>query len=215
MLAAPPFGAFPSSLLSLIVLERLTKWYRTQFSSTSSVPKGLAADANGQIYVVTAKDVQIIASGKKLKSIAINYNPTSLAFSQANAQVAIGGEDGKIRVLDGSLNEVTTYDKNRSSITSLAYSPDGSLLAAGESSGKIVVYDAKSGDVRYVPAHSLYLVCAGSHAKIEQLKLNQWVFHTYVDKNPIYLIFKYSACMQCTRFVHSVLGRRELRKPIF
>ena len=73
---------------------------------------------------------------------------TSAAFSPNDPAVAVGGFDGKIRVLDPDANEtLATYDANRGAVTAISYSPDGRRLAAGYWDNSLLLWDATTGGV--------------------------------------------------------------------
>lgn len=120
------------------------------------MPKGLAADPNGTAYVLTPKSVQIISSSQSSSSIDLNFEPSSaIAYSTAQALLAVGGEDSKVRLYQNA-QLLKTLDNSRSAISALAFSPDGKWLAVGESNGKILLFDTTEWAV----------------------KTSQWAFHT-------------------------------------
>jgi hypothetical protein len=132
---------------------------RSGAASTGSLPKDVACDSNGTGFLATVKEIQVISpGGKKEASLPVDYSPLSVAYS-SKAQVAVGAQDGQIRLYSKDLQVSGTLDKSRSAVTALAFSPDGSLLAAGEASGKILVYDVAS----------------------KEIKISHWVFHTWVN----------------------------------
>ncbi|KAG0037844.1 hypothetical protein BGZ82_001702 [Podila clonocystis] len=123
--------------------------------STSALPRGISASDDKTIVVATENEIQVIQGGKKVGSIAVGYNATSVAINHQGSTVA----DSKVYVmsLDGTkLSAVHTLNKNRGAISSLSFNPEGTLLAAGDSAGKIFVYDVATGEA----------------------KIQRWVFHT-------------------------------------
>ena len=61
--------------------------------STDAQAKGVSSSDDGQIIVTaTAKEVQVIQGGKKVDSIALEYNATAIAINPQRNLVAIGSE---------------------------------------------------------------------------------------------------------------------------
>lgn len=129
---------------------------RPSSSASASLPKAISADANGTAYVVTNKMIQMIEAGKASNSIPLDFEPTAAtSYSTTKALLAVGGEDSKVRLYQGS-ELIKTLENNRNPISALAFSPDGQWLAVGESNGKILLYATSDWSV----------------------KTSQWAFHT-------------------------------------
>ncbi|CAG8520722.1 11111_t:CDS:10 [Paraglomus occultum] len=126
---------------------------------TKHMPKGLGVGSSGVSVIGTVESLLLIKDKKEVFNTSVQSPPGAVAIKADETEVAVGGEDSKIRLYslkDDRLTETKQLDANRGAITALSYSPDGSLLAAGDAQGKIMVYDTVTGSV----------------------KLSQWVFHT-------------------------------------
>ncbi|KAF9422411.1 hypothetical protein BGZ94_008590 [Podila epigama] len=127
--------------------------------STGALPRGVSASDDKTIVVATENEIQIIQGGKKVDSLNVGYNATSVAINAQGNVVAIGAQDAKVYLmsLDGTkLSALHTLDKNRGAISTLSFNSEGTLLAAGDGAGKIYVYDVATGEA----------------------KIHHWVFHT-------------------------------------
>lgn len=73
----------------------------------------------------------------------------SIAFNPSGKSVAVGGNDGTLRLLDPLTGEPlggpSTADVDASQVNSLAYSPDGETVALGDANGKVEFIDAVTG----------------------------------------------------------------------
>lgn len=106
--------------------------YRSTSLSTGAIPKGIAAGSAGTVYLATAKDVQALANGQKVASLAVSYGPTSIAASQDGTFIAVGGEDSKCHVYSTKTKgtfELVAELPLRVAVTSCAFSPDSSVRA--------------------------------------------------------------------------------------
>ncbi|KDN38792.1 WD40 repeat-like protein [Tilletiaria anomala UBC 951] len=144
----------------------------------SGQPKALAAPTatpNGPAYIATPDgfDVVDVSSSRKVHSQPAPSAPSAIAVHPHGTLVALGCEDGKVRMYAASpsgagiaVKELphATLANGRSAITALAFDPSGSLLAAGESNGKIIVYDVSA--------------VSGSGTAQATVKILHWVFHT-------------------------------------
>ena len=83
---------------------------------------------------------------------------SSLAFAPKEQQLAVGGQDGTVKILDhvaGVCLKNLTSDKLKDNITTLAYSSNGSYLAAGTSRASIGVWDITTATLlRCLDVHS-------------------------------------------------------------
>jgi WD40 repeat protein len=66
----------------------------------------------------------------------------AMAFSPDNTHLAVGDEDGRIRVLEiPSGRESARFQAHAGTVRSLAYRPDGTALASGSSDGSVRIWD--------------------------------------------------------------------------
>eukprot|EP01096_Ripella_sp_DP13-Kostka_P014419 TRINITY_DN64_c0_g1_i1.p2 TRINITY_DN64_c0_g1~~TRINITY_DN64_c0_g1_i1.p2 ORF type:complete len:602 (-),score=332.37 TRINITY_DN64_c0_g1_i1:59-1864(-) len=96
-----------------------------------------------------------------LSSLAVDYNPKSIALSPNGTTVAVGGDDAAIYLYNiggGSFAQTQKLTGHSSGVTALSFSPDGSQLASGSKDRAVYVWDSASGE----------------------LKLNGWKFHSAV-----------------------------------
>lgn len=64
---------------------------RPTVASLTGQPKGVAADAQGSVFIATEGDVQIIKDGKKIFSLPVNFQASAIAAS-SKGLVAVGGQ---------------------------------------------------------------------------------------------------------------------------
>eukprot|EP01116_Phalansterium_solitarium_P001296 TRINITY_DN11092_c0_g1_i1.p1 TRINITY_DN11092_c0_g1~~TRINITY_DN11092_c0_g1_i1.p1 ORF type:complete len:626 (+),score=263.95 TRINITY_DN11092_c0_g1_i1:95-1972(+) len=113
------------------------------------------------VLAVVTDGVCVLRSGRLVAKRPLPYQPTTIALSVDETQVAVGGRDNKVHVYqladDDSLVPVTELTAHRGPVTRVAYSPDGQWLASADHNRDIFVWDIGS-----------------SWA----LKHQGWVFHT-------------------------------------
>jgi len=111
------------------------------------------------VIAVNTDSVVVIKDGKVASKHPVKYQPTSVALSANELQVAVGGKDNNVYLytLSGTtLSEKAVLKNHRNPVTAIAYSPDGTVLASGDSNREIFVWDL------------------GNHS----VKVQGWVFHT-------------------------------------
>lgn len=120
---------------------------------TGGVPKDLAVWKDVVVLVNVANEVIVIKAGEK-KSTKVDYSTTAVDVCAAN--IAVGGEDGKVRLYSLDMKCVGELIGNRGIITAISYSPDGKLVAVGDTDRKILVFDTAT----------------------KQITIDGWVFHS-------------------------------------
>jgi len=110
------------------------------------------------VVVVTNKSINLIRGTKIVHTLAAPYQPTAVALSSNDSEIAVGGKDNSLRIVHisgDSLKEVKQIEGHRGALTSIAYSPDGKHLASADSNREIKVWETAS----------------------HTLKVRDWVFH--------------------------------------
>jgi WD40 repeat protein len=131
---------------------------------TDAQPKGIARISESSLALLTATELRIYLTATSPPSLITSqklaFTPTALAAASRTGNIAVAGQDNKIRIFTYSsasgVTEKHTISLSRSHATALAYSPDGSLFAAGDAGGLVLLY---------------------STAGYEK-KTDRWAFHT-------------------------------------
>lgn len=133
--------------------------YAQQGVKLDSQPQSVTVSHSGNLTVVATLNSVVVLRGEKVvHTLATKYQPTSVAVSADDAEVAVGAKDNSIHIhsLSGdSLKEVAVLTNHRGSLTALAYSPDGKWLASADANRDVFVWDKAS----------------------RALKIEGWVFH--------------------------------------
>jgi WD40 repeat protein len=138
----------------------------------SSPGTGVAAAKKSDLVVVsTLASVCLLRGGKLVSTLEVKYNPTCVALSVSETEVAVGGkQDNAIHIYTiagDSLAEKTVIKEGiRGGLTCLTYSPNGKFLASADLSRNILIWAADS----------------------FKLLIEGWIFHTAtvnsIDWNP-------------------------------
>jgi len=118
-------------------------------SSASDVAVGIKD--SGLIIVVLVDSIVILRNGQIVNKFAVKFQPSSVALSISENQVAVGGKDNNIHLysLSGNnLSETTTLSGHRGALSSLTYSPDGKFLASADWNRDIFVWDLSSNTIK-------------------------------------------------------------------
>jgi WD40 repeat protein len=105
-------------------------------------PKIVASSCGNQIHVW---DPETGKPGKTLLNIGKTDKPLkAIAFSPDGKSLAVGGDDGILRVIetDGGKTTYTSPTRN-ARIERVAYSPNGNMIAVGDSNAQLAVYAPK------------------------------------------------------------------------
>lgn len=137
--------------------SRSSLTYHSLASSTVISTSGQARSvaASGSVAVVATSSGLDVISGSppQKKSSSLSFDATAVALH--SSVVAVGGEDGKVRVgqleAGGAFKETALFENGRRGVSALNFSPDGKLLAAGEAGGRIMVYDVAEKKVSWLP----------------------------------------------------------------
>jgi WD40 repeat protein/tRNA A-37 threonylcarbamoyl transferase component Bud32 len=109
--------------------------------------EAVSVDEHGEVRRWAIPDGRLLASWK---------SPTPLhavAVSADGARVAVGGDDGVVRMLDRALVPRGEHRGHTKRVFSLAFSRDGHLLASGSADASIRVIDDRDGSVRTLAGH--------------------------------------------------------------
>jgi WD40 repeat protein/tRNA A-37 threonylcarbamoyl transferase component Bud32 len=86
-------------------------------------------------------------SGQPLKRFAVTA--TALAFASNASLLAVGAEDGQVRVWSLPAGNLVAATSGRTAVHCLAFSPDARRLAVGSAGGSVTLWDWRDGG--YVP----------------------------------------------------------------
>lgn len=73
--------------------------------------------------------------------------PVSLAWSPDGAQVAVGGGEGRIHLIDFATGNARLLGEHAPGVIELAWQPKGALLASGGQDGSVRLWNTQGGDV--------------------------------------------------------------------
>lgn len=132
---------------------RITKIVGAQYGGESisldSEPVDLAVGHKDVHLVITVNtdSIVLIRSGKIVSKHPVKFQPTAVALSIDEIQVAVGGKDNQIHFysLSGDkLTEGAVLSGHRGPLSSLSYSPDGHYLASADTNRDIFVWELAS-----------------------------------------------------------------------
>jgi len=150
--------------ISLDDTIRFTQTNSREYGASISLDGQPAAVAVGSktldlAVVATIKSVVVVRSGKVAFTLPAAWQPTAIALSPDEKEVAVGGKDNSLHIysLNGdNLSEVKKLEGHRGSVTAATYSPDGKFLATADANRDIFVWDVAA----------------------KTIKIEGWVFHT-------------------------------------
>ncbi|GAA6021097.1 hypothetical protein JCM10207_003362 [Rhodosporidiobolus poonsookiae] len=144
---------FASAAYDDTVKQLNAKEFQGSSIPAGAQPKSLAASSNSTLFLATATSLDLIASGRKVASVAVPLPPLSVASTPGGDLAAVGAEDSKV-YLYSRVGDNLKLDKTielRSQATALAFAPDEKdgkhLLAVGLATGKLPLYDIKTGEL--------------------------------------------------------------------
>ncbi|XP_034656301.1 actin-interacting protein 1 [Drosophila subobscura] len=116
-------------------------------------PRGLAILRSENIVALACvKELTLVQDQKKIFSLPIKYEASSIAVNSETSDVAVGGDDQKLRIYslkDGALELKAELD-HLGAVTDVSYSPDLKYLVACDAHRKVVLYSVEE----YKPAHN-------------------------------------------------------------
>lgn len=120
-------------------------------------PRGLDVLREQNIVIVGCqRDITVVQDNKKLFSVPIKYEASSVAINPETLDVAVGGDDNKVHVytLAGNQLNVKVELDHLGAITDVAYSPDNKYLVASDSNRKVILYTTEEYKVRFTISHN-------------------------------------------------------------
>ena len=142
---------------TIVLWSTVTKEIATQLPASGKA-MSLALDPSGRrLAVYGEEDRSVSLWDLESKTITKQFAATRedglfkgvVRFSPSGDWLAIGGTDGRVRVLDTGTYEVkTSFKAAAEGLTALAFSPDGMLLASGSgyASSAVQLWKIPSGD---------------------------------------------------------------------
>lgn len=103
-----------------------------------------STQGNLAIATTTKNQVLVVRGGKVVFTLPVTYKPTSVAFSQDDTEVAIGGDNKQVHryTLDSdTLAECGVLGGHAGAIESVAYSADGRLIVSTDKDRYINIWD--------------------------------------------------------------------------
>lgn len=123
-------------------------------------PRGLDVLREQNIAILGCqRDITVVQDNKKLFSVPIKYEASSVSINPDTLDVAVGGDDSKVHVytLAGNqLNAKVDLD-HLGAITDVAYSPDNKYLVACDSNRKVILYTTEEYKVSFITSHQIQL----------------------------------------------------------
>jgi WD repeat-containing protein 1 (actin-interacting protein 1) len=117
-------------------------------------PRGMDILKDANITVVgCVKEIVVVQENRKVSSLPISYEASSVSINADTRDVAVGGDDNKIHIytLNGNSQlELKLELEHLGAITDCVYSPDNKYFVACDSNRKVVLYGVEE----YKPAHN-------------------------------------------------------------
>jgi len=109
-------------------------------------PRGLAILRNENIIALACiKELTLVQDQKKIFSLPIKYEASSIAVNADTSDVAVGGDDQKLHIysLKGGVLEPKVELDHLGAVTDVSYSPDLKYLVACDAHRKVVLYSVE------------------------------------------------------------------------
>ncbi|KAI8041072.1 actin-interacting protein 1 [Drosophila gunungcola] len=116
-------------------------------------PRGLAILRSENIIALACiKELTLVQDQKKIFSLPIKYEASSIAINADTTDVAVGGDDQKLHIysLKAGVLEPKVELDHLGAVTDVSYSPDLKYLVACDAHRKVVLYSVEE----YKPAHN-------------------------------------------------------------
>uniref|UniRef100_A0A1A9WBM8 Actin-interacting protein 1 n=1 Tax=Glossina brevipalpis TaxID=37001 RepID=A0A1A9WBM8_9MUSC len=116
-------------------------------------PRGLSIFRNeNTIALACVKELTLVQDQKKLFSLPIKYEATSISANPETLDIAVGGDDQKLYIysLKNTVLEPKIELEHLGAVTDCSYSPDNKYLVACDAHRKVVLYNV----AEYKPAHN-------------------------------------------------------------
>lgn len=109
----------------------------------SCQPRGMDIFREQNIIIIACvKEIAVLQDHRKVSSVPISYEASSLSANSEKMEIAVGGDDSKVHIY--SLNATTLTLKEEllhlGAVTDVAYSPDNQYLVASDSNRKVILY---------------------------------------------------------------------------
>ncbi|XP_037880571.1 actin-interacting protein 1 isoform X1 [Glossina fuscipes] len=116
-------------------------------------PRGLSIFRNEDIIALACvKELTLVQDQKKIFSLPIKYEATSISANAETLDIAVGGDDQKLHIysLKNSILEPKIELEHLGAVTDCSYSPDNKYLVACDAHRKVVLYNVEE----YKMAHN-------------------------------------------------------------
>ncbi|KAH8286459.1 hypothetical protein KR054_009382 [Drosophila jambulina] len=116
-------------------------------------PRGLAILRSENIIALACiKELTLVQDQKKIFSLPIKFEASSIAVNADTSDIAVGGDDQKLHIysLKNGVLEPKTEMDHQGAVTDVSYSPDLKYLVACDAHRKVVLYSVDE----YKPAHN-------------------------------------------------------------
>eukprot|EP01114_Cavostelium_apophysatum_P020409 TRINITY_DN682_c0_g1_i1.p1 TRINITY_DN682_c0_g1~~TRINITY_DN682_c0_g1_i1.p1 ORF type:complete len:604 (+),score=185.68 TRINITY_DN682_c0_g1_i1:158-1969(+) len=135
---------------------RITPLGSRQYGESVSLESAPADIAVGRkdaqvVFAATTNSVVVIRGGKVVTKHAVKYQPTAIAVSIDETQIAVGGKDNNIylyAISGDKLTEGAVLKGHRGALSSLTYSPDGQYLGSADLNREIFVWDLAKNEIK-------------------------------------------------------------------
>lgn len=114
-------------------------------------PRGLSIFRNENVIALACvKELTLVQDQKKIFSLPIKYEATSISANPETLDIAVGGDDQKLHIytLKNSILEPKIELEHLGAVTDCSYSPDNKYLVACDAHRKVVLYNVEEYKVR-------------------------------------------------------------------